>query len=210
MRTNSIALHVKVLALIALISIPIGYYIYNKNSEKITYVAYLKAGNLLTEDYCVNFTEMPSINLLDGYELGKIERKANIDYQLFNPSYKGIVSVGFIKDKRLYQVNYGGKLDDLEKIKNALKDVNSGLINAEQRVFKESYSKVKLHCNNKIFSVYKYQAHENEDHIYVINESYKKLHLFLAAVTPALILCFMYIIFLYWRINRKSLMDINY
>lgn len=209
MKINSLLLHVLALILIVTISSPIGYYIYRINSGKITYIAYLNSGKMVTYDYCINFSEIPNINILDSKNISKIEKKAGEDYLSQNPSYKGRVLVGYIKDKRIYQVNYGGKLDDIAVIKKSIETLKNDLMVAELSVYEQTYEKINLHCNGAVFKVYKYEPPNNQDPIFYINDSYKKLHVYLAAASPSLILSLIYILFIYWRVNRKSLMVIN-
>ena len=195
--------------ILLLISGPIGYFIYSKNFDKINYVAYISAGKLLTENYCLTYVDIPARGLIDRESLEKISKYFNKLYLDANPQYSGATSISYIKDKNQYQVIFGGKRADSIVIEGLIPSIISELKKSEGDAFKQKFENVKLHCDKVSYSVFRYVGSDDSLVSASVSQSYGSSHLGIGALGPFLFIYFLVVLFRYIRANYSTLVRIE-
>jgi hypothetical protein len=195
------------LGFILIFSILAGYYIYTINSVKVNYVIQLDSGKLISENYCRSFLEIPNQTILNDYAVNNIQKLIFLDYSLKN-SLNNKAVFYYIKDRQMYQLVIPARHEiNPETLNYLVQNAKKYITLEEERIFKEKFSKMKIHCDEKIFPVFAYAPakFDDPDLAFVAVPVYRKSLLWFGALAPFIFLYLVAIIFGYIRSNYSDL-----
>lgn len=190
---------------IVIISAPLGYFIYQNNADKVNYVVLIKAGKLVSENYCNSYVMSERVPILSQSEYASLESKFKAAYLSSSPSYKGNVVIGITRDRTEYQAIFGGKIGDIDLVRGQISPLVDALQVAERKSFKENFENLKLYCDNNVWPVFKYVPALIQDPALIMNNSYSRMHVLISALSPFIFLYFLLIAFNYIKLNFINL-----
>jgi len=191
--------------LILLISIPLGYFIYQVNSSKINYVFNINSAILFAENHCENYTEQEVRSILSNFQIGQIQNILTSKINQDRPSHKASIYIHYGGVNTPYQVIIAGKDRDLDLMTNQIEFVRRVLSKEEISTFEQTFSKFKLICRGKIYPVFALSQPNNQLVQGSARYAYSKNFLYLSALGPFLILYLFLLIYKLIRFNHIGL-----
>jgi hypothetical protein len=190
---------------IVIVSAILGYFLYQNNADKVNFVVSIKAGKLVSENYCNSYVRFDSGPILNRSIYANLENKFNATFTSLNPSFKGKVEIGNVRDRNEYQVIFGGKIADAEIIKGLINSLIDSLQIYERKSFEENFESLKLYCGVNVLPIFKYVPAASQDPVLGVNFSYSRLFLTTSFLSPFFLLYFLLVAFNYIKFNHINL-----
>lgn len=187
--------------LILLISIPMGYFIYDLNSSKINYVFRVESGILYNKNFCEKYTDIGAPSILNSADIIKTIDILNARLKNENLTYYSRVYLNFGGEKNPYEVVISGKDFDLDKMVRLVEFSKDVLADQEIQSFDRKYSKIQIICQGKSYPVFAFLTPNNQSIEGSVRYAYSKNFLYLSSLSPLLIL---YLLMLLYKLIRKN------
>ena len=189
------------LLLILLISIPMGYFIFDRNVSKINYVIRVESGILYNENYCEKYSDIEAPSILNNADITKTIDILNTRLKKENPTYSPRAYLNYAGINNPYEIIIAGKDFDLDKMDKLVEFSRNVLADQEKLSFDRRFSKIKIICQGKSYPVFAFLAPNNQSIEGSVRYAYSKNFLYLSALSPFLAL---YLLMLLYKLIRKN------
>lgn len=185
-------LRIKEVLIVLLVSLPLGYLIYSKQSEKIYYEMHYFGGKSVGVNFCNVYT--PSVNpLLDVVGFSGLNKKLANTSLFSNRDYK--VSLSFDSAVNKYSLIFTGNKKDIKVYQEVGSEIFEQILNFEEQNYRTVYSDIKLHCDKSDHALFKYIPGKIEKLDRHERRRFSKFHIFLNSISPFLILSLLLVAF---------------
>jgi hypothetical protein len=188
--------------LILLISIPMGYFIYNRNVSKINYVIRVESGILYNENYCEKYSDIGAPSILNNSDLKKITDILNTRLKKENSTYNSRVYLNYAGVSNPYEILIAGKDFDLDKMVKLVEFSKNIFAAQEMHSFDRQFSKIKIICQGKSYPVFAFLPPNNQSVEGSVRYAYSKNFLYMSAFGPFLALYLLMLLYKLIRTNR--------